>query len=128
MRDIGLVFLAAVGLQACAPAAPEIDLRARCEVEVRKTLLNPETAEFHDFTEVDAEAFTAAVIPPMDAEHNYPAGKIIVDGERNQISSAAHLYRMRVRAAGQLGNRVTKQAFCRQPVEGQDLCFCTVLD
>lgn len=114
-------------LASCSPALPEIDLQGSCEAKVRKDLLNPETAEFHDFAEVDAEAFKAALIPQLEAEHNYPAGKDIVGFEIKQIDSAAHLYRMRVRAEGQLGNTITAIALCRQSLEGSDICHCSLL-
>ncbi len=129
MRTTLTAILALAGsLHACMPSRPPPDPKTACQAEVQKKLLNPETAEFHDFTEVDAGAFKAAVIPPLEAEHNYPAGKMIVEGEIGSIDKAAHLYRMRVRADGQLGNKVTKLAFCRQPIDGQNLCFCTLLD
>lgn len=115
-------------LQACMPSRPPPDPKAACQAEVQKKLLNPETAEFYDFAELDAGAFKAVVIPSLQAEHNYPAGKMVVDGEISSIEGAAHLYRMRVRAEGQLGNKVTQLAFCRQPVDGQPLCFCTLID
>ncbi len=128
MRTTALAVLALAGsLQACMPSRPPPDPQAACQAEVRTKLLNPETAEFHDFVEVDAEAFKAAIIPPLEATHDYPVGKTFVEDERKAIDSAAHLYRMRVRAEGQLGNKVTKQAYCRLPIEGQPLCFCALL-
>lgn len=129
MRTALTAILALAGFASgCMPSRPPPDPKAACQAEVQKKLLNPETAEFRDFTEVDAGAYKAAVIPPLEAEHNYPAGKLIVEGEISSIDNAAHLYRMRVRADGQLGNRITKQAFCRQPIDGQPLCFCTLVD
>lgn len=107
------------------PSQPPPDPKAGCEAAARSKLLNPETAEFHDFETLDADAFKAAVIPPMQATHDYPAGKMIVDGEVKSIEAAAHLYRMRVRAEGKLGNKVTSLAYCRQPIDGQELCFCS---
>jgi hypothetical protein len=126
MRITAVALLVLAGsAQGCMPKP---DIKAACEDSVRENLLNPETAEFHDFEKVDAAAVKAAVMPPLEAKFNFRGGEVAIDGERKQIESAAYLYRMRVRAEGELGNKVTKLAYCRQPVEGVGACFCTLID
>lgn len=121
-----MAILAMAGsFQACTAKQ---DIKAGCETEVREELLNPETAEFFDFQIVDAETFKVATVPSTEGNPAYSASHTIAKVRQNEIDSAAKLYRMRVRAEGQLGNTVTKLAFCRQPVEGVNACFCTLVD
>jgi hypothetical protein len=129
MRTVGIGLLAVASfLAGCSQPEKKPDVMAACAADVKKGLLNPETAEFHDLTEVDAASFKAVVIPVLEAENNFPAGRIMVDGERQSIESAAHLYTMRVRAEGKLGNKITKTAYCRQQVDGVEACFCKLID
>lgn len=63
--------------------SPVESAQNRCLASIRNSLLNPETAEFYDFTKIETDEKT---------------------GESG--------YSVRVRAEGQLGNRITKNYFC----------------
>lgn len=50
----------------------------------------------------------------------------MIDYELKAADGADHLYRLRVRSEGKLGNKITNYAYCRFMTEGTNLCFCTI--
>ena len=126
MRRIVLGTGLALVLQACGALTSESGPEAACKAEVRKALLNPETAEFRDFSEIDADQFIDAVLPALTVEYStFPFG---VDVQSKWARDSAHLYRMRVRAEGKLGNTITKFAYCSQRFDFNDDCECRMVD
>lgn len=97
-RLMAVIVLGAVfALSACSSAEEKL-----CRANVTEGLLNPETASFSDFRAINPQEIASdeflshmpdmmdSLIPKKDATY----------------------YRMRVRAEGQLGNKITKTQIC----------------
>jgi hypothetical protein len=95
-----------------------------CRTSVSATLLNPETAEFHDFKQMSPSEFErAASQMAMDARA-VSAGQDLVEQNRASFEAVgremaqglsakgASFYSLRVRADGRLGNKVTALQLC----------------
>jgi hypothetical protein len=97
-RPMAVVALGAVfSLSACSSAEEKL-----CRANVTEGLLNPETASFSDF-----KAISAQEIASDEFLSHMP------DMMDSLISKkGATYYRMRVRAEGQLGNKITKTQVC----------------
>lgn len=127
MRSLLLCALVLPLAQGCGPVPPEQIAQRTCENEIKSQLLNPETAQFFDFTEIDKGTYKANVLPVIRAENNFPAGDLLVDFERMDADSSDHVYRVRTRAEGPLGNTITNIAYCRRASDLLDDCKCRLL-
>lgn len=97
MKRVILLAIVTGSLSACASQEEKL-----CRTSVKATLLNPETAEFSDFRkysnkEIEADEFLSHM--PEIMEGTVP-------------TKGASYYRMRVRADGEIGNKITKLNFC----------------
>lgn len=100
VRSLWLFALMLPVVQGCGPASPEQIAQRTCENEIKGQLLNPETAKFFDFSEIDKGTYKAKVLPVVRAENNFLAGDLFVDFERQDADASEHVYRVRTRAEG----------------------------
>ncbi len=106
-----LIALMAVVLASCGERAEAI-----CQASLAKNLLNPETAEFRDFREIDQAQFIAGLTNGLEAK----AGRLLPNKPaadqalQQELSKAVDIkfYGFRLRAEGKLGNKITKQQVC----------------
>ena len=88
-----------------------------CRAHVTENLLNPETASFNDFKSVSTGE--------VDANGVFKEATIRMS---NSIPlQGASYYQMRVRADGELGNKVTKIEFCGVDAQKAN-CACEAID
>lgn len=111
-RMMLLALSAGLSLSSCSGTEEKL-----CRAHVTEGLLNPETASFSDFkavpqAEVDADGIMREMVPLM-------ASTIPPQGAR--------YYRMRVRADGELSNKVTKIEFCGVDAAKKN-CSCLPID
>jgi hypothetical protein len=119
----GLLYLPLL-LSACV--TKEQKVQRMCEANFKTTLLNPETAEFHDFKQVSAdevkESFLLSLTGRSLARDNW---QDIVNDKKAEPGST--YYQMRVRAEGAIGNKVTKPLLCLVPPSGEK-CKCAEVE
>lgn len=95
-----------------------------CEAHIKEQLLNPETAEFFDFDKVNDDALA------NDYRFKYMKDDI---GKENpsdidgKAKPGTTFFRMRLRAEGVVGNKITQFPFCAVPPSGEK-CTCVLLD
>lgn len=92
-----LAIAALASLSACASSEEKL-----CRASIKADLLNPETAEFSDFTSYTPEQIKSDVTlsaMPEIMENLMP-------------TEGASYFGMRLRAEGELGNKITKIQFC----------------
>ena len=111
-KTIPVVFAITFGLSACTSHAEKL-----CTSQFSKELLNPETAQYNDFHTITSQDIDGD--PTYASLKTKLADSVAVDG--------ASFYQMRVRAEGEMGNKVTKIEFCAIPTNKDD-CACTEID
>jgi outer membrane murein-binding lipoprotein Lpp len=99
--------LAALLVAGCASREEKL-----CQASVRETLLNPETAEFSAFAPIDAKQMA-------EDEMLSFTKKLMAD----QLPDQQSHYQMRIRAEGQLGNKITEVKLCGINTS-KDRCVC----
>jgi hypothetical protein len=106
----------------------DVSKQGMCEKAVKGTLLNPETAEFFDYREVAPQTYldqfggeeaklladNAQVRPAKDSAQK--TFDMLLE-----MSPELKIAQMRVRADGQLGNRITTKQMCFLTKE---MCIC----
>jgi len=115
-------------LTGCSKSSKE---ETQCRANISKGLLNPETAEFHDFRTTNVAALRSAVEEAFWEERsvaksdrgNYgtQVTEIVDDLIKNLTSKTDAYYSMRVRAEGRIGNKVTSNYVC---VVNAGKCAC----
>jgi hypothetical protein len=121
MRHFLLV--ASLLLSACSGVSRE---EALCRSHLQENLINPETAEFHDFSEDQLSRAPASTdelmrLPPKDFASVLVRDRL--DKVAGGSAEGAKFYRVRLRAQGRLGNTITSQQLCRVPGP-TDSCVC----
>lgn len=140
---VGAAVLAATLLAACGEAAkepPKNPKFAACEASIKSNLLNPETAQILDMTEVPrdqvrqlfvstyAESAADAVFaedPNLRLSRGYVVALARDEAEEKFALDTDGLFTyntFRVRAEGKLGNTITKQGVCTSI--RADVCSC----
>jgi hypothetical protein len=106
------ILMGAMMLAGCSSAEEKL-----CRAHITERLLNPETASFSDFKPV-----STAEIGELGA-----LKEATIKLSNSIPLQGASYYQMRVRADGELGNKVTKIEFCG--VDGQKAdCACEAID
>lgn len=103
---------AALALTACSSHEEKL-----CRAHITEGLLNPETASFSDFKAITPQEIAADELlseMPRIMENLIP-------------QKGATYYRMRVRADGKLGNKITKVQICAINAQ-KDNCACISTD
>jgi len=97
-----------------------------CEANFKEALLNPETAEFHDFKEISAleveQSFWLSATSKSLVRETWQDMK-----EEKVPEPGSTFYQMRVRADGQMGNKITKPVLCLLP-PSRDRCKCEAVE
>lgn len=107
MRIIAIIS-AALCLSSCASGEERL-----CRAEMDRTLLNPETADYSGFEPITDGAISSDEY--MSSLRTY-VGELIP-------SNGATYFQMKVRADGELGNKITKMHFCSVNAE-KNKCAC----
>lgn len=102
------IMLAALFLSACSSAEERL-----CKAELDQTLLNPETADYSGFQPVNESAISSDEY--LSTLRKY-VGEVIP-------AKGATYFQMKVRADGELGNKITKMHFCSVNAE-KNKCAC----
>jgi len=102
--------------------------KAMCEASLKESLLNPETAEFYDFTSISKSDAGRMVAGDLASDYDGAAATAVSEETQSQFDRKmdeqfpnAKFYRLRVRAEGPLGNTITKNQMCTVIDEG---CLC----
>ncbi|MBX7136301.1 MAG: hypothetical protein K1X67_26830 [Fimbriimonadaceae bacterium] len=129
----GLILLA-IGAVAISSCSPEARQAASCKRTIKEGLLNPETAQFFEFTKADIESFKKSIsdafwrrngIDPSES-WRYEAAEADINQKISRIViPGASYYRYRVKAASRLGLTVTSTYACMTTDEG---CLCNQED
>jgi hypothetical protein len=129
--SVGTAFLTALAVAACNGA----DSQARlCQASIKETLLNPETAEFYEFTSIDQETAErrfvdglakARNVNPQD-RHSYPGmfeywDKLASDTMSETAGKGGAFKVLRMKAENQVGQKVTQEFVCAAT---KDDCGC----
>lgn len=107
-----LAFAAGLTLSACSSTEEKL-----CRAHMTDTLLNPETASFSDFKSVS----------PGEIEASGLLKESTIRMSNSIPLQGASYYQMRVRADGELGNKVTKIEFCGVDAQKAN-CACEAID
>ncbi len=112
MRSKCAVLITAFLISSCAKPGESI-----CKESIKETLLNPETAKFYDYSIVSLEDKLSSV--PVTRSND---GSI--SGQFKDVITNGNLKysKVRVRADGQLGNKVTSTMSCQFDNKS---CSCT---
>jgi hypothetical protein len=111
-------------LSACV--TKEQKIQRMCEASYKETLLNPETAEFHDFEEISAKEVNESFWLSLTSRSLPRDGwQDIVNDKKAEPGSI--YYQMRLRADGAMGNKVTKPLLCLIPPSGEK-CKCATVE
>lgn len=108
MKHKHALIAVAVALTGCTSAEGKL-----CRAQFSETLLNPETAKFSDFKQIDAQELDG---DPLYAGLKRLTGRIVSPAN-------ATYYGMKVKAQGELGNEITKRQLCAVNA-AKDTCFC----
>lgn len=108
MKNIMIMIAISLTLMGCARHEEKL-----CRTQIKSTLLNPETATFSDFESIDKKAVESDEL--MSGLKGYLAELVPQKG--------ATYYRLKLRADGELGNKITKLQFCSVSAAG-DQCAC----
>ena len=143
MSKIATLVLAISATAACTRSADESDLRQKyCQADIASKLLNPETAEFHDFGFIPKATAAQQILEwsiaadqekreseglvlPQKPEHNSEVAYFINQQLDSDEKSGAKFAALRVRADSRLGNKVTSEYVCRV---WNDHCLCESSD
>lgn len=133
-----IAILSPLFLAACGQS-----LRQQCEADISSGLLNPETAKFYDFeglSEVELETFFTDIrernikffAGDEDRAFHARMHEMYISAKlyKNEEVTDLTFYKIRVRAAGELGNVITKQPRCIVSDGPGDSagCFCSITD
>lgn len=91
-----------------------------CEANVKEQLLNPETVDFRDF-----QSLTPKQVKE-DETYSYLSTSEFFDMTLEGVKER-NFHTARVRAEGQLGNKVTNTAVCATDTAGEK-CSCMLLN
>ncbi len=89
-----------------------------CVSKIRSTLMNPETAEFHDFRTIEASEYVDSFLAGTAAGSGQPttptsqAAVEVAMHNINKQNPESTYHSVRVRAEGKLGNKITSQMIC----------------
>jgi len=113
---------------ACGNVTKSGAVEAACETNIRSTLLNPETAEFHEFRPLTDADFQSSVATAFGHTPGSSEARI-VEGTLTRIRQmadtvGADLYIVRTRAEGRLGNRITDNFICMADPNSDSNCQC----